>query len=589
MQFTRPRFSSFFRRVAPVLAAVCLAAMCAAAQPAAPAGAPGIGRPWPADPDKFTFAILGDKTGGGEENWPLLDRAVDEINVLRPDFVLMPGDMVQGYTADRAVMDAQWAEFREHAGRLEVPLLLLPGNHDISNEVMLAYWREHLGRTYHAFRYKGCHFLMLNTHEHFAQGVVTMGAEQLAWARDELAAAGDARHTFVLMHVPLWYGPSPDWAVLDEALGGRPATIIGAHHHRAAHERDGTREYIVLGPTGGGLDPQPLKPLGRFHHFTVVTVEEDKVHLALVEPGAVWPRDTAPRAFQDAAGRLLRVRAVMPGGAPQGGFTPGVECAVDNALPGPVTLRVLFRGLDGNSWRRAQDGTPGMLTVKPGEEAVLRYGFSAGPERVLPVPRIRVETEYDGQTLSVIERNVPLYPEDVLRSPGAWHAVGPFDAGELPRALPPGPREAMPGAWREHGPESGYAADARYTSGGRELAWVRLEEQPQFGPGFLNLLPIEATPFNTLAYAVCAVHSPADTTVFAQFRVDDYGQILVNGTMVDGGQLHRTRSDPAWVALPLRAGWNEVTVKAYAISGGWSFRLRFADPDNALEFRRHLD
>ena len=33
--------------------------------------------------EKFTFAILGDKTTGGVLNWPIFDRAVKEINLLQ--------------------------------------------------------------------------------------------------------------------------------------------------------------------------------------------------------------------------------------------------------------------------------------------------------------------------------------------------------------------------------------------------------------------------------------------------------------------------------------------------------------------------
>ncbi len=57
-------------------------------------------RPWTDDPDKFSFMILGDKTGGGEDNWPIFDRSVDEVNLLNPDFVIMVGELIQGYTPD---------------------------------------------------------------------------------------------------------------------------------------------------------------------------------------------------------------------------------------------------------------------------------------------------------------------------------------------------------------------------------------------------------------------------------------------------------------------------------------------------------
>ena len=85
--------------------------------------------------EKFTFAILGDKTTGGVLNWPIFDRAVEEINLLQPDFVVMIGDMIQGTVRDTSILNRMWKEFNAHAEKLDVPLYVLPGNHDISNEV----------------------------------------------------------------------------------------------------------------------------------------------------------------------------------------------------------------------------------------------------------------------------------------------------------------------------------------------------------------------------------------------------------------------------------------------------------------------
>jgi hypothetical protein len=65
--------------------------------PELPDNIPGIDRPFPQDDDKFTFAIIGDKTGGGLRNWPIFDRAMDEVSRLHPDFAIMVGDLIQGY------------------------------------------------------------------------------------------------------------------------------------------------------------------------------------------------------------------------------------------------------------------------------------------------------------------------------------------------------------------------------------------------------------------------------------------------------------------------------------------------------------
>jgi 3',5'-cyclic AMP phosphodiesterase CpdA len=171
-------------------------------------------RPWPTDPQKFTFAILGDKTGGGDENWPIFDRAVKEINLTRPDFTIMVGDQIQGYSDNEEKIDSMWKDFRNHAGKLESPLFILPGNHDVLWPTTFRYWEKHLGRTYYSFDYKGCHFLVLNTDALAKEKKPGMGAEQIEFVQKDLAKSTSARYTFVFMHKPAWEssGIDSNWA-----------------------------------------------------------------------------------------------------------------------------------------------------------------------------------------------------------------------------------------------------------------------------------------------------------------------------------------------------------------------------------------
>ena len=53
----------------------------------------------PGNEVSFPFVILGDRTTVKLSGLGILRRAVDEINLLRPDFVITIGDMVQGYNA----------------------------------------------------------------------------------------------------------------------------------------------------------------------------------------------------------------------------------------------------------------------------------------------------------------------------------------------------------------------------------------------------------------------------------------------------------------------------------------------------------
>ncbi|MHC4214469.1 MAG: metallophosphoesterase family protein [Planctomycetota bacterium] len=109
------------------------------------------------DPNNFQFAIVSDRTGGNRPG--VFAQAVDKINLLQPEFVLCVGDLIQGKTEDENELNRQWDEFDSLVEELDMPFFYLPGNHDISNEVMMNVWHKRLGRTYHHFVYKNVLFL----------------------------------------------------------------------------------------------------------------------------------------------------------------------------------------------------------------------------------------------------------------------------------------------------------------------------------------------------------------------------------------------------------------------------------------------
>ena len=63
---------------------------------------------------------------------------VREMNVLHPDFVFMPGDLIDGYIRREGPEGAakdfneQYDEVASFVKDLEMPLYFVPGNHDVS-------------------------------------------------------------------------------------------------------------------------------------------------------------------------------------------------------------------------------------------------------------------------------------------------------------------------------------------------------------------------------------------------------------------------------------------------------------------------
>ena len=61
------------------------------------------------------------------------------------------GDLIEGGSEDREIVDAEWEEFVSFVEALEMPFFYVPGNHDISNQVMADVWQERFGRSYYSF------------------------------------------------------------------------------------------------------------------------------------------------------------------------------------------------------------------------------------------------------------------------------------------------------------------------------------------------------------------------------------------------------------------------------------------------------
>jgi predicted phosphodiesterase len=528
-----------------------VAAAVVAEAPNLPDRAPVSKAVWPTDALKFRFAVIGDRTGGGENEWPLFDRAMDEINLLRPDFAIMIGDAIQGYTQDPSKIASEWEDFHTHAGKLQAPLFLVAGNHDVSTPDMLRWWQEHIGRTYYSFDYRACHFLVLNTQEHWIQNESSIGPDQVCFVLDDLDHSKTARHTFVFMHIPLWNDPNhAEWREIEAALAGRPHTVFAGHTHRLTFEKRGETKYLVVATTRGIELPRSeemIPQMGLFPHFTEVTVEGGVAHLAIIEPGGpMWPEDIAPREFQESARKLVTVDALLPKELDHGEIQAGISVSLTNGLPetAEVTIEVSPTGPDG--WRPVAGDASQTLALSPGTATTADALFNVPASRVVPVPRLQVSARYGGKLLQRVERNMPLFPESALRHIPEWEVVGPFGAGVVPNALPDKPREAMPEVFLQRGPEKGYVEGATFQDQGKSLSWQVLKTEA----GFANLALCE-TPTHVLAYASCAMHSPAAKTVYAEFRADDYGQILVNGAAIENDRLFRTRSDATYVALPL--------------------------------------
>src|SRR6516162_826872 len=111
---------------------------------------------------QFQFAIVSDRTGGHREG--VFSKAVQQVNLLQPAFVMSVGDLIEGSRREEDNR-TQWNEFDKYARQFEIPFFYCAGNHDGNNKTKANVWQERLGRAYYHFTYQNCLFLVLNSND----------------------------------------------------------------------------------------------------------------------------------------------------------------------------------------------------------------------------------------------------------------------------------------------------------------------------------------------------------------------------------------------------------------------------------------
>ena len=249
-------------------------------------------KPWTSekfldDPQEFHFAVIGDLTGG--ERPGIYAKAVERLNLLRPEFVMSVGDLVAGGGVSRPALQKQWDSFRERTAKLEMPFFYVVGNHDIwtgftgmtpARQTSIDLWKEQFGpKTYYSFTYKGCLFVCLDSmecHDYYPPRDALSDA-QMEFAIAEFEKHKDARWRFIFMHKPLDW-TSDRWLALERKINKYEYSVFcGDWHNWCTATRHG-KKYYAIGTTGGGWDGNAVPDLRRgiFDGVAWVTVTRDK-------------------------------------------------------------------------------------------------------------------------------------------------------------------------------------------------------------------------------------------------------------------------------------------------------------------------
>lgn len=271
--------------------------------------------------DKFTFAVFSDLTGGERDG--IFSVAAEQIRLLRPEFVMNVGDLIEGGTEDRTQLTSEWDAFDQRASRIIGPVFYAGGNHDLINTVQWEVWGERYGPRYYHFRYQDVLFLVLDTEDNDPErqqaiyearaaafervtsegwGIWseteyaemqethtgTIGVEQSDFFIEKIREHSDVRWTFVFMHKPAWLKEGEEnFLAIENALSGSNYTVFNGHNHDYKYRSRKGHDYIQLATTGGVQLAGKEKAVD---HITMVTVSDTGVDIANLELSGIFDK-----------------------------------------------------------------------------------------------------------------------------------------------------------------------------------------------------------------------------------------------------------------------------------------------------------
>jgi 3',5'-cyclic AMP phosphodiesterase CpdA len=201
----------------------------------------------------FTFVQISDTHVGfkREANPDVvggLHRAITDINGLEqaPAFVVHTGDV------SHLSKPEEFGTAKEILQDIRVDRVhTVPGEHDTIDDGVTGYLKffdhDGKGRSWYSFDQGGVHFVGLNNVQSFkADTMASLGDQQLAWLKADLAGRSRSTPIVVLGHIPLWTVWEPwGWGTADSAQAMallRPfgsVTVLNGHIHQVLQKVEG--------------------------------------------------------------------------------------------------------------------------------------------------------------------------------------------------------------------------------------------------------------------------------------------------------------------------------------------------------------
>ena len=219
--------------------------------------------------EPFKFAQLCDTQlgmGGYDHDKQTFEQAVQQINDLDVDFVVICGDLVHHAN------DSSYADFKRIMNGFQMPCYPAPGNHDVGKiptDSSLQYYREMIGKDYFTFENKGCSFVITNT-QLWKADVGQESKKHDLWFKNTLDSIGDNSKIFVVGHYPLFIKsvdeeekyfnlpPSHREEILGLFREYKVKAYLTGHKHETIINKFGNTQLVSGETTSKNFDKRPM-------------------------------------------------------------------------------------------------------------------------------------------------------------------------------------------------------------------------------------------------------------------------------------------------------------------------------------------
>jgi hypothetical protein len=244
-------------------------------------------------PSSFSFLQLSDSHIGfakpaNPDARATFREAIAKVKALsvKPDFIIHTGDVSQ------LSKDEEFDDAEQMLKSLGLPLFFIPGEHDMldpdgGKAFLDRFGKGTRGSGWYSFDHRGVHFVALvNVADLKPGGMGNLGAEQLAWLKNDLAGRSSSTPIVVFAHIPLWtvyadwgWGTDDSEQALKLLARFGSVTVLNGHIHQITQKVEGHIAFHTARSTafpqpapGTAPSPGPLAvPAGKLHDMLGIT------------------------------------------------------------------------------------------------------------------------------------------------------------------------------------------------------------------------------------------------------------------------------------------------------------------------------